>query len=123
MGAQKVEPLVGFKNMRDILRELEDERSAAITSKVSELIDRSRAASPSNKIDGLAGHDKKDGGKDCGTDGKEGKESDTGKESCDPEFAESLYGDPAAIDLELLARAQAVKAERLRQLLSGSPII
>ncbi|MFD0772837.1 hypothetical protein ACFQZ2_02750 [Streptomonospora algeriensis] len=123
MPSKKPEPLVGFKNMRDILHELENERLETITSKVDELVDAGRRASASRKLDGLAGADKKDGGKDCGTDGKESSENGTGKEACDLPLSQFSYGDPGSIDRESLAQVEATKEQRTQSLLSRGPVI
>lgn len=123
MSEREIKPLVDFKNMRDILRELEDSRAEEISTKVADLIVLSRNVGSAGKIDGLASQDKKDGGKDCGTDGKEGKEDSEGKETCDPEGAELIFGDPARIDRGLLSRLSAIKEGRLQdRLRSERPI-
>lgn len=117
------EPFVRFSNMRDVLAELEADRIKTIAARIDEIMERARTAG-ARKVDGLAAYDKKDGGKDCGTDGKEGKEESEGKESCDPNGSIVIYGDPANLEFERMASLRTVKAARLERLLSGEkPII
>lgn len=120
----KVPSFIRFPNMRDILAELEESRATQIANKIEELIRNNTNADRSIKLDGFAGNGKKDGGKDCGTDGKEGKEDSEGKESCDPEGDFLLiYGDPAKISTALLNAAVARQAARLNSLLAGDNVI
>jgi len=117
------EPFVQFKNMRDILAELEESRFSEIATRVVDLI-RASSSAGRQKADGLLAYDKKDGGKDCGTDGKEGKEESDTKETCDPDGSELIYGDPTVVTPSLLGAAVARQTARLQALLSGaSPII
>ncbi len=121
--ASELAPFVQFRNMRDILAELEESRVNEIATKVDELIRTSLRAGRA-KLDGLAGYDKKDGGKDCGKDGKEGKDESEGKETCDPDGSSFIYGDPARVDQGALATVTARNAARLQALLAGaSPVI
>jgi hypothetical protein len=117
------EPFVRFSNLRDILAELETDRVRVIATRIDEVIERGKTAG-SGKIDGLAAYDKKDGGKDCGTDGKEGKENSEGKETCDPDGSIVIYGDPANLDFDRMATLRTVKAARLERLLTKeTPVI
>jgi hypothetical protein len=126
MSEEPIETFIKFKDMRDILRDLEEQRVTEISTKIDELIKAGKEAQVTQKLDGMAMHDKKDGGKDCGKDVKDGKEGCDGKEACDPEILEftSIYGDPNNLDVNKLNAIIAMKSVRLDHLLgSKKPII
>lgn len=124
MAENEFETLIEFPDLRDILGELDGERATAITTRINELVEAALVEN-TQKLDGLHGYDKKDGGKDCGTDGKEEKETSDDKETCDlPEDYYFRFGDPSDLDTNRMSAVLEAKAGRLLNLLSSdNPIM
>jgi hypothetical protein len=125
MSENLVKMFIDFRNLRDILTGLEEDRVRTISNRITEVIEKARVGPGAVKADGLAGMDKKDGGKDCGKDGKDAKEGSDDKEASDPEgdFL-SIYGDPAILDRQAMDVVIALKAVRLKSFLaSKKPIM